>query len=100
MWQTPQITRYRLLVVIGKIIDFYQNHDILVVMKLPVEPFSSHHRTPPYTYYSENSVLTPSDRIHELVKTRLSRLHTEAKGIGRLWNKMSKKFFSPYLLQK
>ena len=51
-----------------------------------------------------NSVLipltTPSDLIHELVKTRMSRLQAEAKGIDRLWNKMSKKFFSPYLLQK
>ena len=51
-----------------------------------------------------NSVLipltTPSDLIHELVKTRLSRLQAEVKGFDRLWNKMSKKFFSPYLLQK
>ena len=48
-----------------------------------------------------NSVLiplnTPSDLIHELVKTRMLRLQAEAKGIDRLWNKMSKKFFSPYL---
>lgn len=72
------------IIVIGTKIDFYQNHDILVVMKLPVEPFSYHPRTPPCTYYSENSVLipltTPSDLIHELVKTRLSRLQAEVKG--------------------
>ena len=51
-----------------------------------------------------NSVLipltTPSDLIHELVKTRMSRLQAEVKGFDRLRNKMSKKFFSPYLLQK
>ena len=52
MWQTPQITRYRLIVIIGTMIDFYLSHDILVVMKLPVEPiFSCHSRTPPCTYY-------------------------------------------------
>ena len=51
MWQTPQITRYRLIGIIGTMIDFYQSHDILVVMKLPVEPISCHPRTPPCTYY-------------------------------------------------
>ena len=51
-----------------------------------------------------NSVLipltTPSDLIHELVKTRMSRLQAEVKGFDRLLNKMSKNVFSPYLLQK
>ena len=51
-----------------------------------------------------NSVLipltTPSDLIHELVKTRMSRLQAEAKGIDRLWNKMSKKIFLTVFIAK